>query len=40
VAVQVADGADRFYENLEFAGSFDHLLILRFNLVLLSAHRL
>jgi len=40
VAVQVADGADGFHENLEFAGGFDHCLILWFNLVLLRAHRL
>jgi hypothetical protein len=28
VAVQVADGADRFGKNLKLAGSFDHCLIL------------
>jgi hypothetical protein len=40
VAVQVADGADGFHEDLEFSGGFDHCLILWFNLVLLRAHRL
>jgi hypothetical protein len=37
VAVQVADGADWFSEDLEFPGGFDHCLILWFNLVLLRA---
>jgi hypothetical protein len=31
VAVQVADGANRFGKNLKFVGSLDHFLILRLN---------
>jgi hypothetical protein len=37
VAVQVADGANRFGKNLKFARSFDHCLILQGNLVFLRA---
>jgi hypothetical protein len=38
LAVQVADGADGFGENLKFAGGSDHCLILRLTIVLLRAH--